>query len=199
MSHETGERQFVPMHSCQPAKSATPPHVQTPDSSQDVLARNMRGTSRQHALPAACYQRSELAMSLLAAMNTAISGLGAQSDAFGNISDNVANSQTVGYKRADTAFTDFLTSLDYARCAPGGGVLTHWRVGTRRLLALGKARRLRRWGLLGTGGCWASAPRLRRASAPAWSAPERRSAGSASHSGGGSAAFASAPRPRRRV
>ncbi len=61
-------------------------------------------------------------MSLLAAMNTAISGLGAQSDAFGNISDNVANSQTVGYKRADTAFTDFLTSSSASNNNPGSVV-----------------------------------------------------------------------------
>jgi flagellar hook protein FlgE len=49
-------------------------------------------------------------MSLFGAMNTAISGLGAQSAAFSNISDNVANSQTVGYKRVDTSFTDYLTT-----------------------------------------------------------------------------------------
>jgi flagellar hook protein FlgE len=49
-------------------------------------------------------------MSLFGAMNTAISGLTAQSSAFGNISDNVANSQTVGYKRVDTNFIDYLTS-----------------------------------------------------------------------------------------
>jgi flagellar hook protein FlgE len=49
-------------------------------------------------------------MSLFGAMNTAISGLGAQSNAFGNISDNVANSQTVGYKRVDTSFIDYLTT-----------------------------------------------------------------------------------------
>ena len=49
-------------------------------------------------------------MSLFGAMNTAISGLTAQSNAFGNISDNVANSQTVGYKRVDTSFIDYLTT-----------------------------------------------------------------------------------------
>src|SRR5579872_6156686 len=49
-------------------------------------------------------------MSLFGAMNTAISGLGAQSAAFSNISDNVANSQTVGYKRVDTSFIDYLTT-----------------------------------------------------------------------------------------
>jgi flagellar hook protein FlgE len=49
-------------------------------------------------------------MSLFGAMNTAISGLTAQSNAFGNISDNVSNSQTVGYKRVDTNFIDYLTN-----------------------------------------------------------------------------------------
>jgi flagellar hook protein FlgE len=49
-------------------------------------------------------------MSLFGAMNTAISGLSAQSNAFGNISDNVANSQTVGFKRVDTSFVDYLTT-----------------------------------------------------------------------------------------
>ncbi len=49
-------------------------------------------------------------MSLFGAMNTAISGLNAQSAAFTNISDNVANSQTVGFKGVDTSFIDYLTS-----------------------------------------------------------------------------------------
>ncbi len=49
-------------------------------------------------------------MSLFGAMNTAISGLNAQSAAFGNIGDNVANSQTTGFKRIDTNFEDYLTS-----------------------------------------------------------------------------------------
>ena len=49
-------------------------------------------------------------MSLFGAMNTAISGLNAQSAAFSNIGDNVANSQTVGFKRVDTAFEDYLTT-----------------------------------------------------------------------------------------
>ncbi|HTW28988.1 MAG TPA: flagellar basal body protein, partial [Acetobacteraceae bacterium] len=51
-----------------------------------------------------------LPMSLLGAMNTAISGLTAQSAAFGNISDNVANSQTTGYKEVETNFVDYLTT-----------------------------------------------------------------------------------------
>lgn len=49
-------------------------------------------------------------MSILGAMNTAVSGLTAQSAAFSNISDNIANSQTVGYKAVDTSFSDYLTT-----------------------------------------------------------------------------------------
>ncbi|MCK8783046.1 flagellar hook protein FlgE [Roseomonas sp. NAR14] len=48
-------------------------------------------------------------MSLFGAMTTAISGLTAQSKALGNVSENVANSQTVGYKRTDTSFSSYLT------------------------------------------------------------------------------------------
>jgi flagellar hook protein FlgE len=61
-------------------------------------------------------------MSLLGAMNTAISGLTAQSGAFGNISDNVANSQTVGYKRVDTNFVDYLTTSTATVNDPGAVV-----------------------------------------------------------------------------
>src|SRR4051812_35287853 len=52
-------------------------------------------------------------------MNTAISGLNAQSVAFGNISDNVANSQTIGFKRTDTSFIDFLTTSSSFENSPG--------------------------------------------------------------------------------
>ncbi|MCC6718355.1 MAG: flagellar hook protein FlgE [Acetobacteraceae bacterium] len=58
-------------------------------------------------------------MSLFGAMNTAISGLNAQSVAFGNISDNVANSQTIGFKRIDTSFIDYLTSSSALSNSPG--------------------------------------------------------------------------------
>lgn len=61
-------------------------------------------------------------MSLFGAMNTAISGLNAQSNAFGNISDNVANSQTVGFKRVDTSFVDYLTTSTAAMNEPGAVV-----------------------------------------------------------------------------
>jgi flagellar hook protein FlgE len=61
-------------------------------------------------------------MSLLGAMNAAVSGLTAQSAAFGNISDNVANSQKVGFKRTDTAFIDYLTTSSAAVNEPGAVV-----------------------------------------------------------------------------
>ncbi len=48
--------------------------------------------------------------SLFGALETSVSGLTAQSAAFGNISDNVANSQTTGFKRTDTKFDDYLTT-----------------------------------------------------------------------------------------
>ena len=63
-------------------------------------------------------------MSLFGAINTAISGLSAQSNAFSNISDNVANSQTVGYKRVDTNFIDYLTTST-ATQNESGSVVAH--------------------------------------------------------------------------
>jgi flagellar hook protein FlgE len=54
--------------------------------------------------------RSLLTMSIFGAMYTAISGLNSQASAFGNISDNMANSQTTGYKQIDTTFEDYLTN-----------------------------------------------------------------------------------------
>jgi flagellar hook protein FlgE len=47
-------------------------------------------------------------MSVFGALNTAVSGLSAEATAFSNISNNVANSQTVGYKEAQTSFLDYL-------------------------------------------------------------------------------------------
>jgi len=61
-------------------------------------------------------------VSLFGAMNTAISGLKAQSLSFGNISDNVANSQTIGFKRIDTSFINFLTSSSAQSSSPGSVV-----------------------------------------------------------------------------
>jgi len=48
-------------------------------------------------------------MGIYGAINAAISGLNAQSRALENISGNVANSQTVGFKRLDTTFSDLVS------------------------------------------------------------------------------------------
>ncbi len=47
-------------------------------------------------------------MSIFSALDTAVSGLTAQSVAFSNISNNISNSQTVGYKATDTSFADYV-------------------------------------------------------------------------------------------
>ena len=48
-------------------------------------------------------------MSIFGAMTTAIAGLSSQSTAFSNVGDNIANTQTVGYKSVDTIFEDYIT------------------------------------------------------------------------------------------
>ena len=58
-------------------------------------------------------------MSLLGSMTTAISGLTAQARALGHVSDNIANSQTTGFKRVDTNFTSWLTRSSLRLHMPG--------------------------------------------------------------------------------
>ncbi len=48
-------------------------------------------------------------MGIYGAINSAVSGLAAQATALENISGNVANSQTSGYKRLDTTFSDMVS------------------------------------------------------------------------------------------
>ena len=62
-------------------------------------------------------------MSLFGALDTAISGLTAQSAGFANISNDVANSQTVGFKRVDTSFSDLLTTSS-AKVNDSGSVVS---------------------------------------------------------------------------
>jgi flagellar hook protein FlgE len=61
----------------------------------------------------------EDAMSLYSSMNTALSGMNAQSRALGHISDNVANSQTVGFKRTDTNFVSYISESSSDVHRPG--------------------------------------------------------------------------------
>ncbi|MCJ2062609.1 flagellar hook-basal body complex protein [Methylobacterium sp. J-088] len=48
-------------------------------------------------------------MDLFSALQTSVSGLKAQSYAISNISGNIANSQTIGYKGIDTSFVDLMS------------------------------------------------------------------------------------------
>src|SRR5919108_157008 len=59
-------------------------------------------------------------MSILGAMFTAVSGVNAQSRSLGHISDNIANSQTTGYKRVETRFETLITVSNANLHAPGG-------------------------------------------------------------------------------
>jgi flagellar hook protein FlgE len=61
-------------------------------------------------------------MSIFGSLTTGIAGLQAQSSALGHISDNIANSQTTGYKRVDTAFTNLVLQSNARTHNPGGVV-----------------------------------------------------------------------------
>lgn len=54
-------------------------------------------------------------MGIFGAMVTSVTGLQAQSYALENISGNIANSRTTGFKRVDTSFVDLIPDLGYNR------------------------------------------------------------------------------------
>lgn len=58
-------------------------------------------------------------MTIFGAMTTAVTGLKANSKALGHISDNIANSQTIGFKRTETNFRDLVTFATSRNSAPG--------------------------------------------------------------------------------
>ena len=60
-------------------------------------------------------------MSLMDALSNAITGTSAQSFALNNISGNIANSTTAGFKNTDTSFADMLAQTE-AGTQPAGGV-----------------------------------------------------------------------------
>jgi len=58
-------------------------------------------------------------MGIYGALATAVSGLRAQSQAMENISGNIANSQTTGYKRVETGFIDLIPDAPVKSQVPG--------------------------------------------------------------------------------
>lgn len=59
-------------------------------------------------------------MSIFGSLTTAVLGLTAQSRSLGHISDNIANSSTVGYKRVNTAFETLVLQSNSRIHSPGG-------------------------------------------------------------------------------
>ncbi|MCE4225170.1 flagellar hook basal-body protein [Methylobacterium sp. C25] len=59
-------------------------------------------------------------MSLFDALSTSITGVSAQSYALNNISGNIANTSTVGFKSINTSFADMLAETQQTTDAPGG-------------------------------------------------------------------------------
>ena len=61
-------------------------------------------------------------MSIFGSLFTAVSGLSAQSQAMGMISNNIANIATVGYKRTDAAFSSLVTNQSQSTLYSPGSV-----------------------------------------------------------------------------
>jgi flagellar hook protein FlgE len=59
-------------------------------------------------------------MSLFASLTTAVTGLNAQQEAIANISDNISNAQTVGFKEINTSFQNLVTDSTPQLNQPGG-------------------------------------------------------------------------------
>ena len=58
-------------------------------------------------------------MGIFDALTTAVTGLQAQSVALQNVSGNIANSQTTGYKETDTSFEDLVTAAAQSQQVAG--------------------------------------------------------------------------------
>src|SRR5690606_23440259 len=71
-------------------------------------------------------------MGIYGALSSAVTGLRAQSHALENISGNIANSQTTGYKRIETSFLDLIPDAPLKSQIPGA-VLAQSR-GTNNLV-----------------------------------------------------------------
>src|SRR6201990_1251908 len=75
--------------------------------------------------PAAGIGFGDKVMGIFDAMNTSVGGLQAQSYALQNISGNIANSSTTGYKGIGTSFEDLIPDASVASKQVAGGVTAH--------------------------------------------------------------------------
>src|SRR3954453_759122 len=71
---------------------------------------------------AARHECGENGMGIFDAMNTSVSGLSAQSFALQNISGNIANASTTGYKGIGTSFEDLIPNATNPTRQNAGGV-----------------------------------------------------------------------------
>ncbi len=58
-------------------------------------------------------------MSLYGTLRTSVSGMNAQSNKLGAISENIANSSTTGYKKASTEFSSLIVDSGSSEYNPG--------------------------------------------------------------------------------
>src|SRR5690349_25081481 len=63
-------------------------------------------------------------MGIFGALNTAVTGMKAQSYALENVSGNIANSQTTAFKRIDTSFQDLIPDNIPSQQLAGGVIAT---------------------------------------------------------------------------
>jgi flagellar hook protein FlgE len=97
--------------------------------SSAVLAKNLAKTMVQAvgiafaswlpSAPCGATGNTEFEMGIYGALSSAVTGLRAQSHALENISGNIANSQTVGYKRMETSFMDLIPDAPLKSQVPG--------------------------------------------------------------------------------
>jgi flagellar hook protein FlgE len=66
-------------------------------------------------------------MGLFSAMSASVTGMAAQANNLATISENISNSNTVGYKEADTEFQDLVAQAGVAGDYAAGGVTTSIR------------------------------------------------------------------------
>ncbi|HEY7457848.1 MAG TPA: flagellar hook-basal body complex protein [Xanthobacteraceae bacterium] len=91
------------------------------------MARALRSARRAAACAIAqALPMMEGVMGLFGAMTTAVGGLRAQAFALENVSGNIANSQTTGFKRVDTSFSDLVPDSS-PQLQLAGGVIARSR------------------------------------------------------------------------
>ncbi len=123
-----------PGNSCRPSSDSFAPFRRTRYRRREKIAANQcrltTGIALASSPPNQRVPRAngvmETTMGIYGALSTAVTGLRAQSFALENISGNIANSQTTGFKRIDTDFVDMIPDAAQQR-QTAGSVLAYSR------------------------------------------------------------------------